>query len=190
MSYYYHVLSGVRWIVIVCFVLGAILTGAVQAADLKIAKVTLLDVYNKSVRIKNFTEEIQQLQIAHQAKETTLSGEIKKLRDQLQAGKGTLSKEQQDNLNLQIQAKDEELENERMTLRAEMSLRQQSLQNVVIPQIREVVAKIAKAEGYTLVITEQSVLYVSEAIPDITEKVAKALDEMPATEKQAIQRNK
>lgn len=169
-----------------CLLFTAALTASAPAADVKLAKITLATVYKSSLRIKNFTEELQQLQTAFQAKETLISADIRKLREQLQAGKDKMPKDQQDKLDLQIQAKGEELENERMTLQYNLSLKQQSVQNVVVPQIREIVAKIAKAEGFTLVITEQSVMYVAEEVPDITEKVTKALDEMPATEKQSL----
>jgi Skp family chaperone for outer membrane proteins len=169
-----------------CLVFAATFAVPAPAADVKIAKISLASVYKNSVRIKQFSDELQQLQSSSQAKETSLAGEIKKLREQLQAGKATMPNEQKDKIESELKEKFEALENERMTLQYNMSLKQQSLRNVVEPQVKEIVAKIAKAEGYTMVIAEQLVMYVAPDVPDITDKVTKALDEMPPAEKQAL----
>lgn len=58
---------------------------------------------------------------------------------------------------------------------------QRSVQNVIGLQIRAILEKISKEDGLTAVLAHQAVLYSAD-VADLTERVTKELDAMPAPE--------
>ncbi len=65
--------------------------------------------------------------------------------------------------------------------KSKMGFKQQSVSNVIKTQLQEVLQKVAKEGGYSVIMSSEVLLY-SDGVPDLTEQVTKALDAMPATE--------
>lgn len=162
-------------------VLGMMLLTSNAFAEMKIAKVNLSAVSENSTRIKAAMEDMKKVQLESAPKLTVLSNEIKKLEDQLQAGEATLPKEEKDKLENEIQTKRQEMQQEQQSIRVKLAFKQKSLGNVVRTQLNEILEKIAKEEKYNAILSSDVVLY-SDGVPDLTEKVTKALDAMPALE--------
>jgi Skp family chaperone for outer membrane proteins len=93
-----------------------------------------------------------------------------------------LGEEQRKKLELEMKGKIDELQSERDNLSAKVRFAQESFRNVFQTQIVQVIAKIAKDEGLSAVFRKEMLLY-SDPLPDVTEKVTKAFDDMPALEK-------
>lgn len=150
-------------------------------AELKIAKVNLAAVSEHSTRIKNAMEDIRKVQMEVGPKIAALAGDIKKIEEQLKTGGASLSKEEKEKLENELNTKKQEIQQEQQGAKVKMSFKQQSISNVIKTQLQEVLQKEAKEGGYSVILNSDSVLY-SDGVTDLTEKVTKALDAMPATE--------
>jgi outer membrane protein len=106
-----------------------------------------------------------------------------KIEEQLKDEKSPLKKEDREKLEGELKGKVQALENEQQSLQAKLTFKQRSIQNIFGTQIKSAVEKVAKEEGLTAVLTQQALIYAGD-VPDLTEKVTKELDAMPALEKQ------
>jgi outer membrane protein len=178
--------DGMRTRILVCAMcLAFVGLGATSshAADVKAAKISLQDVFKNSVRVKNAEEDLRKIQFAAEGKISGLRESITKLREQLKAEQDKLKADERAKLENQLKEKAEELQQEQNSVDAKLTFKQKSLQNVMIGQIRELMIKIAKEEGYGVIYNTQTLLY-AEGLPDLTQKLTQALDAMPAAEKQ------
>lgn len=151
------------------------------SAELKIGTVNLAAVTENSTRVKNAMEEIKKIQMESAPKLAMLSGEIKKIEDELKAGEASLSKVDKEKLENDINAKRQEIQQEQQGARVKAAFRQKSTGNVIRTQLKEIIEKLAKEGSYTIIMNSETVLY-SAGVPDLTEQVTKALDAMPALE--------
>jgi outer membrane protein len=166
------------------FISALLLSGPSMAADFKFAQISLPTLYNHSARVKAAMEDLKAMQLEAVPRINALKGELQKLQGELKKGKGALGEEQWKKLRADFKAKVEALQSEQQNLRVKAKFRQKSLQNVIKPQLEEAVAKIAKEEGINVVFMKEALVY-SQGLTDLTEKVTKALDAMPALEKGA-----
>jgi Skp family chaperone for outer membrane proteins len=151
------------------------------ASDLKAAKISLPEVFKQSLRVKNVEEEVRTIQMASEAKTAPLKEALTKIQEQLTAGKDSLKPEEKTKLQNEMKDKSQELQQEQKNFETQVSFKQKSVQNVMIGQIRDIITKLAKEEGYSVVFHSQTLLY-SDGITDLTAKVAKELDALPALE--------
>jgi outer membrane protein len=151
------------------------------SAELKIGKVNLQAVTENSVRVKNAMEEIRKIQMESVPKLTVLGNDMKKIEEQLKAGEAKLSKEEKEKLEKEIDAKREEMQQEQQSAKMKVAFKQKSFSNVIRTQLQEVIEKLAKEGGFSIIVNNETLLY-SDGVPDVTEQVTKALDAMPAME--------
>jgi outer membrane protein len=169
-----------------CITLPLIVAIPTYSADLKLAKVSLENVFNNSARVKAATEEIKKMQMESNTKLTGMRTQITQFEEKLKDEKSPLKKEERDKIESELQRKIEEMTNEQQTLQAKLTFKERSVQNVFRTQIRSAVEKIGKEEGLTAVFSEQAMMF-SANLPDLTDKVLKEFDAMPALEKQQQQ---
>lgn len=169
-----------------CFMLSFTMAVPTHAADLKLAKVNLETVFNNSTRVKAAAEEIKKMQLDANAKLGAMRTQIMQLQERLKDEKSPLKKEEKEKAENDLKLKTEEIANEQQSLQAKLTFKERSLQNVFRTQIKSAVEKIAKEEGLTAVFSEQAMVFSGD-LPDLSEKVTKAFDAMPAIEKQQQQ---
>ena len=182
MNSYFKVLIGSM----LCITLPLIVAVPTYSADLKLAKVSLENVFNNSARVKAATEEIKKMQMESNTKLTGMRTQINQFEEKLKDEKSPLKKEEKDKIEGELQRKIEEMTNEQQTLQAKLSFKERSVQNVFRTQIRSAVEKVAKEEGLTAVFSEQAMIF-SGNLPDLTDKILKEFDAMPPLEKQPQQ---
>jgi len=163
------------------FVLSLLLCGPSAAAEGKLAQISLPKVFNQSAKVKAIVEEIKKIQNDATAKINTLAAEVSKAEQQLKEGQEKLGKEDKEKAEAELKKKKEDLRTEQETAKIKVGFKQKSAQNVVNSQIKEALEKIAQEEGYTVVLQSDAVVF-SKDVPDLTEKVAKALDALPLPE--------
>jgi len=151
------------------------------AGEIKPAKMSFQNVVRNSVKVKAWFEEIKKLQTEAIAKTNLMVGEVTKLEQQL--SKAQDNAEEKEKLETEIQKKREEIRHEQEAAKVKVTFQQQNMQTVIKGQISEVVEKLAKEEGYTMVISSET-LYFSKDVPDITARVTKALDALPTPHQQ------
>jgi Skp family chaperone for outer membrane proteins len=169
-----------------CFMLSFIVAVPTHAADIKLAKVSLETVFNNSTRVKAAAEEIKKMQSDANAKLGAMRAQIMQLQERLKDEKSPLKKEEKEKAENDLKLKTEEIANEQQSLQTKLNFKERSLQNVFRTQIKSAVEKIAKEEGLTAVFSEQAMVFSGD-LPDLSEKVTKAFDAMPAIEKQQQQ---
>jgi Skp family chaperone for outer membrane proteins len=182
MNSYLKVLMGSM----LCLILPLIIAIPTYSADLKLAKVSWENIVNNSARAKAATEDIKKMQMESNTKLSAMRTEINQLEEKLKDEKSPLKKEEKDKIESELQRKIEEMTNEQQTLQAKLTFKERTLQNVFRTQIKLAVEKVAKEEGVTAVFSEQAMIF-SGSLPDLTDKVIKEFDAMPALEKQPQQ---
>jgi len=110
-----------------------------------------------------------------------LKTEAEKIDERLSNTKETLKTEEREKLQKEFAAKRDEAQALQQALRAKLTLKQRSTENAVSADVKEIVEKIAKAEGFTAVFLQAALLY-SNSITDLTDRVLKELDARPAVE--------
>gem|GEM_PF-6024423 len=164
-----------------CSALVVLLCSAVFAAEYKPAQMSFQAVVRNSAKVKAWVEEIKRMQTETIAKVNTLTSELGKLEQQL--AKAADKAEEKEKLDAEIKKKREELRSEQESAKVKVSFRQQSMQNVIKSQVYDMVEKIAKEDGYTMVISSEA-MYYSKDIPDITDRVTRAVDALPSLPQQ------
>jgi len=164
----YHVLFALIF-------LSAALVGCGRMGDMTIAQVNLPTILEKSAKAKASTQDLEQTRIDSLSQLRKLASEVVAAENKLKGETSGVKTEGRDRLEYDLKAKREKLKSEDEAAKAQFQLKRKSTENSLNAQIRQAVEKIAKQEGIRLVISEQAVLY-SESVPDITDKVIKALD--------------
>jgi outer membrane protein len=152
-----------------------------SGAELKLAKISLPEVFKQSIRVKNVEEEVRKLQMLSETKVAPLKEAVSKIQEQFKAGKDSLKPEEKAKLESELKDKVQEMQQEQKNFETQVNFKQKSVQNVMIGQIRDIISKLAKEEGYSVVFHSQTLLY-SDGITDLTARVAKDLDAMHALE--------
>lgn len=159
----------------------AMMCSGVFASELKPAQMSFQTVIRNSAKVKVWVEEIRKIQTEGIAKVNMLTSELGKLEQEL--AKAQDKPEEKEKLDVEIKKKRDELRSEQEATKVKMSFKQQSMQSVIKGQVNEVVEKIAKEEGYTMVMSSEAIYY-SKDVPDITDRVTKALDTLPTPQQQ------
>lgn len=148
----------------------------------KMATISLEKVYNASSRLKVAVEEVNKLRTEIAGKMATISSAARIIQGKLEKEASKLKPDEKKKLEEDLQAKRVEYETEQQNLEVKIGFKQKSVQNVLKVQMPDVVDKIAKQKGISLVFWDQSLAY-SKGIPDISAEVAQELDKLPAPEK-------
>ncbi len=167
--------------VVVCLAFLVASAGLAYSADAKFGRVNLEGVYSSSTRIKAVLDEMKKIQTEAEAKVAILKAEADKIEEKLGAEENKLKKEDKEKLAKELESKNQSIEQEQQTARAKVMFTQRSVQNVIGLQIRAILEKISKEDGLTAVLAHQAVLYSAD-VADLTERVTKELDAMPAPE--------
>ncbi len=165
----------------VCLMLLCVFSVPTRAADFKVGKINLADVYRGSKKLKDAAQELKQMQLDAEAKMGPLKDAVAKIHEQMKSGESTLKKEEKDALETSLKEKVQEIENQQQTLRAKITFKQKSIQNALVGQIREVIKKVGEKEGLAAIFSSETLLY-SEGIPDLTAQALQELETMPALE--------
>jgi outer membrane protein len=152
-----------------------------NAAELKMAKINLQQVFKQSAKVRAIVEEIKKMQNDAGAKMNALVEDISKAEQKLKEGKDKLGKEDREKVEAELKKKRQELRSQQETEKIKISFKQKSAQNVVNSQLKEALEKIAQEGGYSVVLQNDAIVY-SKDIPDLTDKVAKGVDALPLPE--------
>lgn len=168
---------------VACLVALPLVAGPGYAEDLKIAKVSYQDIFKNSGRVKAELESLKKLREEGSPKIASLTAEVRAIDEQLKK-ENSLKPEEKQKLEADRQNKVQELQSEEQSVRVKVAFKQRSFQNILTKQIEEVLAKIAKEQNLQAVFVQESLAYASNGVPDLTDRVTKELDAMPAIEKE------
>jgi outer membrane protein len=154
-------------------------SGLSAAAEVKFGKISYDVIQKKSAKIAAGINEIQKMQQETQVKMNSLATDMNKLEERLTKEDGSLSPQDKEKLGNELNEKKQELDTEQQAMRVKLAFKQKSLTNTISPLIHEIIGKIAKEEGLTVVFRSDSVVYAESSVVDISDKVVKALDEAP-----------
>jgi Skp family chaperone for outer membrane proteins len=155
------------------------IAGSVVAAEAKFGKISLAEVRKNSTKIKASLENLQKTQGDALAKIGALKQDTENLQEKLKSGSASMSKEEKDKTEAELKDKAQELQTEQQGAKIKVTFQQTSIQNAIKAQINQAIEKIAKEEAISAVFLSEMLLY-SQGIVDLTDKVTKAIDAMPA----------
>ncbi len=161
--------------VCLCILLTGIFAAQTQAQGLKIADVSMTDISNKSQKVKIALDELKKSQSQPTQKMTALSAELRKLQESLEKGKASLKEEEKTKIEEEMRSKYQDLQTEQQEFRSKLLEQQKSINDSMMAQINQAVAKVAEKEGMSVVFLKESIIY-SKDIPDLTDKVISYLD--------------
>ena len=145
------------------------------AQGTKMADVSMTDISNKSQKVKSALEELRKFQSEPTPKMTSLSLDIRKVQESLEKDKANLKEADKDKLEDEIRTKYQELQQEQQLFRTKVMEQQKVVNDSMMSQINQSVAKVAEKEGISVVFLKESIIY-SKDMPDITDKVISHLD--------------
>jgi Skp family chaperone for outer membrane proteins len=153
-------------------------TGLSAAADVKFGIINYEVIQKKSAKIAAGISDIQQVQQEAQVKMSALAKDMNALQERLSKEEASLSAQDKEKLGHQLNEKRQEIETEQQAVRVKMAFKRDTLTKTISALLNEIIAKIAKEDGLAIVFRSDSIAY-SEGAVDISDKVAKALDEAP-----------
>jgi len=168
--------------VVLNFVLFSVSVSQCFGEDPKFGYVSMSSISKKSKRLIASVAEVNQMLGESNAKATALASEIKAMDEELKKGKDALKPDDEKKMREEMKDKKEELEGLQMDVRAKASFKKKSVENVLRTQLPTALETVARQEKVSLIFWKESLAYVS-GIPDLSDKVAAALDAMPALEK-------
>ena len=169
-------------LVALCIVVSPLFSTNSCAGELKLAQISVQAIHQHSARLKAAIQDINTMRRDSKAKIGALSSDIKRLQDEIRNKKSTATPEEQKKLKKDLEIKTEELQKAQQDLSVKTSFKQKSIQNVLRSQIPIVLKNVAEKEGLSAILWKESLAY-APGIPDVSDKVAAALDAMPALEK-------
>ncbi len=152
---------------------------SVCAAETKLGKISFIDIQKNSKKAASAMEEIQMVQIDGQKKMMALQEDVKKLQERL--AKPEVKAEEKVKIETELESKRQEFETEDQAVKVKTAIRQKSLQSALGAQIKAIIDKIAKEEGYAAIFRTELMIY-SEGITDLTDKITRELDAAPPLE--------
>jgi Skp family chaperone for outer membrane proteins len=155
------------------------IAGSSVAAEAKFGKISLAEVRKNSAKIKASLENLQKTQGDALAKIGALKQDTENLQEKLKSESASMSKEEKEKTEAELKDKSQELQTEQQGAKIKVTFQQKSIQNAIKAQINQAIEKIAKEEAISAVFLSEMLLY-SQGIVDLTDKVTKAIDAMPA----------
>jgi Skp family chaperone for outer membrane proteins len=162
---------------IIILAAGLMLHTVAFGAELKFGRLNFAEIQTKSQKLTAAYSELQKMQAESQSKTTGLTGEVNKLEEQL--SKAAAADRQK--IEAALKEKQEELSNEEQELRVKLMMKQRSIQSAAALQLKEILDRIAKEEGFTAIFRTETLPY-AEGLIDLTDRLAKELDAAPALE--------
>jgi outer membrane protein len=164
-----------KWKLII-FVL--ILTGVHGIAEAQTMKIGLIDFQRAINEVEEGKRAKAQLKSQFDAKQRTLTAQqesLKKLRDQLEGQRGTLSAEAMKQKEAQFKDQVTLIQKTFADSRNEMATKEAELTQAIIVKMRNVVKSIGQKEGFNLILetSQDTVLYAPQGI-DLTSKLIQA----------------
>jgi Skp family chaperone for outer membrane proteins len=148
-------------------------------AEQKFGRVSFIDIQKDSKKAIAAMEEIQKIQLDSQNKLTALRNDLTRIEEQL--NKPDLPADQKAKLEKEIEEKGQEYQSEDQAVKVKSAIKQKSLQAALGQQIKTIIDKLAKDEGFTAIFRTELLVY-SDGLIDVTEQITKALDAAPMLE--------
>jgi outer membrane protein len=151
--------------------------------ELKIAQVNLSAVLQQSTRIKTAMAELQRMQEEATPKIDALEKDLQTIEDQIKKGGESLSGEDRKKLESSRKEKGMELQNEQQSARVKIAFKQKNFQNIAKKELDQILEKVAKEMKLNVVLRADALAY-SAGVTDISERVIKEFDALPAMDKE------
>lgn len=149
-------------------------TATMVSAAGKVGYVNLQQVVDKSAYSQRLRDKITQDLTPVGQEVQALGTQIGALRQKLAKDGLTMKQSQRQQIEREIRSKMLEAKLREASFKEESQMREQEALSQVTDKALSEIEKIAKAEGYDLIVHNEAVLYAVEAV-DLTDQVAKAL---------------
>jgi outer membrane protein len=165
-----------RWITFLCCLLAVSLA---QAKDLKIATVDLQKLFTEYPGTKKAQDKFNALAKKKVDDLGDQKKEIQDLNDDLQKSSSILTKKQRKDKQYILQRKMEDYQAKQGEISNELKAKEGEMTQEILTQVKAIVAGVAKAKGFDLVLDGEKAVYVREGT-DLTPEVLKSYKELPS----------
>ncbi|GAB4387312.1 MAG: OmpH family outer membrane protein [Thermodesulfovibrionales bacterium] len=163
---------------------------ALSAGEAKIGVVDLQKIVNESEKGKRATGEIEALVQKRQAEIDEKEAEFEKLKKELEQKAVALSEEALKKRKDELQEKEQSLKRLVAESTAELQKLQRQRQAELQKELQEVITRLGKEKGLSVILPDEILLYYDEKALDITEAVIKKFDEGAKAQKEAAPEKK
>ncbi len=149
--------------------------GVCQAADATMMKVAVVNVQQVLQQSPRVVELSKKLEGQFKARQTKIGDEQKALQDELDKFKKespTMSQKDRDDMQKKVAADRSDLVKQVVAYQQDLQKEQNKIMSGILSDLNGIVSTIAKAQGYTLVLDSQAVIFAADG-NDITKDVAK-----------------
>ncbi|MBD1575074.1 OmpH family outer membrane protein [Vibrio sp. S11_S32] len=155
-------------------VLTASLTATAAQADQKIGYVDTAKVFQTVPQVQAVEKKLEKSSKDKRAELDKLKGQIQAKAEKLKRDAQLMSSSDVDNLRIDIQSMQAKLEVKGKSFQADMNkMKQQEMQKINV-KIKSAIDKVAKKQGYDVVLNGQALVYATPAA-DMTDAVIKEL---------------
>lgn len=161
---------------VVLFAAGIEVCQAADAAQMKVAVVNVQQVLQQSPRV---ADQSKKLEGDFKSRQTKINDEQKALQDELDKLKKdstTMSQKDRDAMQKKIANDRSELVKKVVAYQQDLQKEQNRIMQGILGDLNGIVTTIAKAQGYTLVLDSQAVIFAADG-NDITKDVAKQFND-------------
>lgn len=147
-----------------------------QAADIKVAVVNVQQVLQQSPKVADLSKKLEN---DFKARQNKINDEQKNLQaqlDKLKKESPTMSQKDRDAMQKKIAADRSDLVKQVVAYQQDLQKEQNKIMQNILSDLNGIVAKIAKSQGYGLVLDAQAVIYAVDG-NDITKDVAKQFNQ-------------
>lgn len=155
----------------------ALLLPTLAMAEARIAVVEPLLAIMETTEAKKLVEQLQSDMKSKEDELMKLRGEIQQIMDRLEKEKMTMSKDQQQRLTDERDAKMMDLRSRSQLAQKRMEEEQKELLGAMEPKLRTALEQLAQEKNYDLIVNQQAVLFAKDEI-DVTREVTQKINQM------------
>jgi len=150
-----------------------------EAKDFKIATVDLTKLFTEYPGTKKAQEKFQTLAKKKQDDLVDMEKEIRDLDSDLKKSASVLTKKQRKDKEYLFQRKYEDYQGKKNEIMSELKVKEGEMTQEILSQVKAIVATLAKAKGFDLVLDGEKAVYVREGT-DLTPEVLKSYKDLPS----------
>lgn len=155
----------------------ALLLPALAMAEARIAVVEPLQAIMETTQAQKLVEKLQGDMQTKEQELVKLRNEIQQIIDRLEKEKMTMSKDQQQKLADERDAKMLDLRSRSQLAQKRMEEEQKELLSTMEPKLRTALEQLAQEKNLDLIVTQQAVLFAKDEI-DVTREVTQKINQM------------
>jgi outer membrane protein len=172
-------------VVTLVFALSSLSLGLAGDKGLKVGYVNIMEVLSGYSGYKGAKVRLEKAMKTKQAELQGMEQELMELQQEYEKKKSILSEKARKEKQYIMQKKLEDYQNVQQQANRELAAKEQQMTEVLLDELRDYIAQVAKQKGFDLVLDKTAVLYEKSGSADITKLVLEYVEKADAKKKAA-----